>query len=60
LTTLIGFAALYTVLLVIETKLMLKAIRKGPEHEHEKSTGTAVPILGHGGGLRTAPMISEE
>ena len=31
LATLIGFTALYTVLLVIEVKLMLKAIRKGPE-----------------------------
>jgi cytochrome d ubiquinol oxidase subunit I len=31
LATLIGFTALYTVLLVIEVKLMLKAIRKGPD-----------------------------
>ena len=31
LTTLAVFTGLYTVLLVIEVKLMLKAIRKGPE-----------------------------
>jgi len=31
LTTLAIFTALYTVLLVIEVKLMLKAIRKGPD-----------------------------
>ena len=28
--TLAGFVALYTVLMIIEIKLMLKAIRKGP------------------------------
>ena len=33
LITIAGFAAIYTVLLIIEMKLMLKAIRKGPE-EH--------------------------
>ena len=31
LITIAGFAAIYTVLLIIEMKLMLKAIRKGPE-----------------------------
>lgn len=31
LMTIIGFAALYTVLIVIEMALMLRAIRKGPE-----------------------------
>ncbi|MBY0239843.1 MAG: cytochrome ubiquinol oxidase subunit I [Burkholderiaceae bacterium] len=31
LATLLGFVVLYTILLVIEMKLMLKAIRKGPE-----------------------------
>ena len=30
LGTLLGFVALYSVLLVVEMKLMLKAIRKGP------------------------------
>jgi cytochrome d ubiquinol oxidase subunit I len=29
--TLAGFTALYTVLMIIEIKLMLKAIRKGPD-----------------------------
>ncbi len=33
LLTIVGFAALYTVLLVIELKLLLKVIRKGPD-EH--------------------------
>ena len=31
LLTIIGFVALYTVLLVIEMKLLLEAIRKGPD-----------------------------
>ena len=31
LLTLIGFTLLYTVLIVIEVKLILKAIRKGPD-----------------------------
>jgi cytochrome bd ubiquinol oxidase subunit I len=31
LGTLIGFVVLYTILIVVEMKLMLKAIRKGPE-----------------------------
>jgi cytochrome d ubiquinol oxidase subunit I len=35
LFTIIGFAALYTVLLVIEMKLLLKAIQAGPEPDHE-------------------------
>ena len=30
LTTLLGFVVLYTILIVVEMKLMLKAIRKGP------------------------------
>ncbi|OEZ99833.1 cytochrome ubiquinol oxidase subunit I [Duganella phyllosphaerae] len=41
LTTIAGFAAIYTVLLVIEMKLMLKAISKGPE----EFTVAAVPSL---------------
>ena len=36
LTTILGFVVLYTILLVIETKLMLKAVRKGPELEPEQ------------------------
>jgi cytochrome d ubiquinol oxidase subunit I len=35
LLTIIGFAALYTTLIVIEMSLMLKAIRQGPEPDHE-------------------------
>jgi cytochrome d ubiquinol oxidase subunit I len=35
LLTILGFAALYTVLIVIEMTLMVKAIRKGPEPDHE-------------------------
>ena len=35
LATIIGFVAIYTVLLIIEMKLMLAAIRKGPEPDHE-------------------------
>lgn len=41
LLTLTGFVAIYTVLLVIEMKLMLKAIRKGPEAEHAPDEGDA-------------------
>ncbi|MGE8492718.1 MULTISPECIES: cytochrome ubiquinol oxidase subunit I [unclassified Comamonas] len=36
LITIFGFVALYTVLLIIEMKLMLKAIQKGPELEPEQ------------------------
>ncbi|PZM08780.1 cytochrome ubiquinol oxidase subunit I [Rhizobium tubonense] len=35
LLTIIGFASLYTVLIVIEMSLMVKAIRKGPEPDDE-------------------------
>ena len=35
LFTIIGFAILYTVLLVIEMKLLIKAIKAGPEPDHE-------------------------
>ena len=35
LATIIGFVVIYTVLLIIEMKLMLAAIRKGPEPDHE-------------------------
>ncbi|HEY5796761.1 MAG TPA: cytochrome ubiquinol oxidase subunit I, partial [Bosea sp. (in: a-proteobacteria)] len=35
LATIIGYVAIYTVLLIIEMKLMLAAIRKGPEPDHE-------------------------
>jgi len=35
LATIIGFVVIYTILLIIEMKLMLAAIRKGPEPDHE-------------------------
>ena len=35
LFTIVGFAAIYTVLFIIEMTLMLAAIRKGPEEDHQ-------------------------
>jgi cytochrome d ubiquinol oxidase subunit I len=35
LLTILGFAALYTVLIVIEMTLMIKAIRKGPDPDEK-------------------------
>jgi cytochrome d ubiquinol oxidase subunit I len=35
LLTIVGFAALYTVLIIIEMTLMVKAIKKGPEPDNE-------------------------
>ncbi|MBB2776533.1 UNVERIFIED_ORG: cytochrome d ubiquinol oxidase subunit I [Comamonas terrigena] len=46
LFTLLGFVAIYTVLIVVEMKLMLKAIRKGPEPESANSPGAAAPLIG--------------
>ncbi|MEH0074900.1 cytochrome ubiquinol oxidase subunit I [Pannonibacter sp. Pt2] len=43
LLTLAGFVALYTVLLVIEVKLLLKYIRKGPEEPSLPETGMTSP-----------------
>jgi cytochrome d ubiquinol oxidase subunit I len=60
LTTLIGFVVLYTILLVVEMKLMVKAIGKGPEPETVKAPGVASPLIGATPALRTAPMISTE
>jgi cytochrome d ubiquinol oxidase subunit I len=60
LTTLAGFVVLYTLLIVVEMKLMLKAIRKGPEVEHSAAPGIASPLIGATPALRTAPMISTE
>ena len=51
LFTLIGFAAIYTVLIVVEMKLMLKAIRKGPEPDVSEPAGSGVPLIGK---VRTA------
>ena len=42
LTTILLFAAIYTVLLVIEMRLMLKAIRKGPSEAEHGPDGLAV------------------
>lgn len=44
--TLLGFVALYTALIVVEMKLMLKAIRKGPETESASSPGATAPLIG--------------
>ncbi|MET0543050.1 MAG: cytochrome ubiquinol oxidase subunit I [Variovorax sp.] len=41
LITLAGFFAIYTVLLVIEMKLLLKAIAKGPSQEHAPDVGAS-------------------
>jgi len=60
LTTLLGFVVLYTILLVVEMKLMLKTIRKGPEPESTGHPGTASPLIGTTLALRTAPMITTE
>ncbi|MEG2900294.1 MAG: cytochrome ubiquinol oxidase subunit I, partial [Massilia sp.] len=60
LTTLIGFVVLYTILLVVEMKLMFKAIRKGPEDELAHAPGTHSPLIGTTPAMRTAPMITAE
>jgi cytochrome d ubiquinol oxidase subunit I len=44
LITIAGFAAIYTVLLIIEMKLMLKAIRKGPEETPRAPVPAAAAI----------------
>ena len=46
LITIFGFAAIYTVLLVIEMKLMLRAIRKGPS-EHPMPPVAVSPVEPH-------------
>lgn len=46
LFTLLGFVAIYTVLIVVEMKLMLKAIRKGPAAETPQSHGATAPLIG--------------
>lgn len=58
LGTLIGFVVLYTILIVVEMKLMLGAIRKGPEHEPTQGANT--PLVGTTPAMRTAPMITAE
>lgn len=46
LFTLLGYMSIYTVLIVVEMKLMLKAIRKGPEAETPLSHGATAPLIG--------------
>ncbi|MEO3388337.1 cytochrome ubiquinol oxidase subunit I [Mesorhizobium sp. CAU 1741] len=45
LMTIVGFAAIYTVLFVIEMTLMLAAIRKGPDAEPSSEARIAPPSL---------------
>ncbi|CAB5713785.1 Cytochrome d ubiquinol oxidase subunit 1 [Delftia tsuruhatensis] len=45
LLTIAGFIAIYTVLFVIEMKLMLKAIRKGPLEESAPHLTTYFPLM---------------
>ena len=60
LLTLVGFIAIYTVLLVIEMKLMLKAIRKGPADgpDPTPSSGSAGSSPSPSGPQRTDPVSS--
>ncbi|MEJ8826739.1 cytochrome ubiquinol oxidase subunit I [Variovorax humicola] len=46
LITLLGFIALYTLLLVIELKLMFRAIRNGPHDEHPPMVGDVLRGFG--------------
>ena len=55
LGTLLGFVVLYTILIVVEMKLMLKAIRKGPESDDHDGHGAAKPLATpHNANLITA------
>jgi cytochrome d ubiquinol oxidase subunit I len=45
LLTIAGFVLIYTVLLVIELKLMVRAIKKGPEHESEPHLSFYEPMI---------------
>ncbi|MDR6518813.1 cytochrome d ubiquinol oxidase subunit I [Variovorax paradoxus] len=57
LLTLAGFIAIYTTLLVIEMKLMLKAIRKGPQAEHAPDEGDTLSHIppAHAGAAIPSP-----
>ncbi|MEF7613734.1 cytochrome ubiquinol oxidase subunit I [Aquincola sp. MAHUQ-54] len=46
LSTLVGFVLIYTVLLVIEMKLMLKAIRQGPHPDRGEGAALLSPLVG--------------
>jgi cytochrome d ubiquinol oxidase subunit I len=52
-TTIIGFTLLYGALAVIEVRLMLAAIRKGPLEHDEAPSGAAAPGAGY------APLPAE-
>ncbi|WAC73089.1 cytochrome ubiquinol oxidase subunit I [Roseateles sp. SL47] len=54
LATLLAFAGLYTGLIVVEMKLMIKAIRKGPVEEGQRSHGAAAPLVG-----KVPPSLSQ-
>ena len=56
LGTLLGFVVLYTILIVVEMKLMLKAIRKGPEDDtgHGAAKPLAAAPVPHNANLITA------
>jgi cytochrome d ubiquinol oxidase subunit I len=60
LATLVGFVVLYSILIVVEMKLMLGAIRKGPEEKVEHSPGAHSPLVGATPAMRTAPMITAQ
>lgn len=46
LGTILGFFALYTVLLIVEMKLMIRAIKKGPEEHHAPQDAPATALNG--------------
>ena len=46
LYTLLGFVAIYTALIVVEMKLMLGAIRKGPQPDTPPAAPADVPLIG--------------
>jgi len=58
LGTLIGFVVLYSILIVVEMKLMLGAIRKGPDLE--PTQGAHSPLVGTTPAMRSAPLITAE
>ena len=45
LLTIVGFVLIYTVMLVIELKLLVRAIKKGPEHESEPHLSFYEPMI---------------
>ncbi|MDR2325287.1 MAG: cytochrome ubiquinol oxidase subunit I [Acidovorax sp.] len=45
LLTIAGFVLIYTVLFIIEMKLMVRAIKKGPEHESEPHLSLYEPMI---------------